>query len=120
MLSAIREFRNGVSPARAFTTCAIALFLNASSLHAQTTRSLNAAATTVSDASVFFPPRVERDSARGRIWTLNEGTLLLYDGRTRTFVKKIGLAGNVKKQNGFEKHTITGIWEKSTSVFIIY
>lgn len=77
----------------AIAALGVALLLNAPNPHAQATRSLNGAATVFSGASAFFPPRVERDTARGRIWTLNEDMVLLYDGRTRTLVKKIALAG---------------------------
>ena len=77
----------------AIAALGVALLLNAPNPHAQATRSLNGAATVFSGASAFFPPRVERDTARGRIWTLNQDMVLLYDGRTRTLVKKIALAG---------------------------
>ena len=93
MIFAIRKFKAGISPTRASLAWGIALLLNAAGLHAQATRSLSETAATVPGISAFFPPRVERDTARGRIWTLNEGTVLLYDGRTRTLAKKVALTG---------------------------
>ena len=93
MTTTIRKLGAGLSRAYTVAVCGVAFLFGASSLHAQATRDLNRAATSVSAASTFFPPRVERDDARDRIWSLSEGEVLLYHGRARTWAKTIALRG---------------------------
>ncbi len=93
MMTTIRKLGATLSPTYTVAVCGIALLFGASSLRAQATRDLNRAATSVSAASTFFPPRVERDDARDRIWSLSEGEVLLYHGRARTWAKTIALRG---------------------------
>ena len=93
MISTIRKFKASLSPAYPLAVWGVALLLGASNLQAQGTRDLNRATISVSAAAPYFPPRVERDGARDRLWSLGEGNVILYDGRARTWAKTIVLHG---------------------------
>ena len=87
------QFRNVASTRWmiAVSVWSVAALLVAGQLHAQAPRAADSAATASSETMAFFPPRVERDAVRDRIWAIDDGAVMLYDGRTRTLVKKIVL-----------------------------
>ena len=93
MNALMTQFRHVVSRRRviAVLVWVVAALPSAGRLHAQAPRATDSAATVSSETMDFFPPRVERDAVRDRIWAINGGAVMLYDGRTRTLVKKIEL-----------------------------
>lgn len=87
------QFRNLGATRRmiAVAFLVVAALLNTGDLHSQASRTTRSAAPVFSEPMYFFPPRVEHDAARDRIWAINDGLVTLHDGRTRTLVRKIVL-----------------------------
>ena len=65
----------------------------AATLGAASLRSAAAAEPAPGAASPLFPPRVEHDKQRGLIWAIGAQSVSLYDGRSRTLIKKVELPG---------------------------
>ena len=93
MNAPMRQFSKLVPSRRMIAVSAwvVAALPIAGQLHAQVPRITESAAAVSSTTMDFFPPRVERDHVRDRIWAINRGAVMLYDGRTRTLVKRVVL-----------------------------
>ncbi len=56
-----------------------------------TLRSIAGASPAPGAAQTLFPPRVEHDQLRGLVWAIDGQSVMLYDGRSRTLIKKVEL-----------------------------